>query len=112
MNYNFDEGGHLALAIGDIVPRYAPGKSASKCQVRSECLTCIFRVSCCSARLSWAQVPAFAGSPVWDRKKKKGGRDVMSLDFKVKYLNGMLPLSHETMLLACTHLVTTSGAIQ
>ena len=30
-------------------------------QVRSECLTCTFRASCCSARLSWAQVPTFAG---------------------------------------------------
>ena len=29
-------------------------------QVRSECLTCTFRASCCSARLSRAQVPAFA----------------------------------------------------
>ena len=27
-------------------------------QVRSECLTCTFRASCCSTRLSWAQVPA------------------------------------------------------
>ena len=30
-------------------------------QVRSECLTCTFRASCCSACLSRAQVPAFAG---------------------------------------------------
>ena len=29
-------------------------------QVRSECLTCTFRTSCCSARLSRARVPAFA----------------------------------------------------
>ena len=29
-------------------------------QVRSECLTCTFRASCCSARLSRAQVSAFA----------------------------------------------------
>ena len=39
-------------------------------QVRSECLTCTFRASCCSARLSQAQVPTFAGSSVWDRKKR------------------------------------------
>ena len=39
-------------------------------QVRSECLTCTFRASCCSARLSRAQVSAFAGSSVRDRKKK------------------------------------------
>ena len=32
-------------------------------QIRSECLTCTFR-----ARLSWAQVPAFTGSSVHDRK--------------------------------------------
>ena len=31
-------------------------------QVRSECLTCTFRASCCSARLSWVHVSAFAGS--------------------------------------------------
>ena len=30
-------------------------------------LTCTFRASCCSARLSWAQVLDFAGSSVWDR---------------------------------------------
>ena len=36
-------------------------------QVRSECLTCTFRASCCSARLSRAQVPAFAVSSVRDR---------------------------------------------
>ena len=41
-------------------------------QVRSECLTCTFRASRCSARLSRAQVPAFAGSSVQDRKQKKG----------------------------------------
>ena len=43
------------------------------CQVRSECLTCIFRASCCSARLSWAQVPAFVDSSVRDRKKRGEG---------------------------------------
>ena len=36
-------------------------------QVRSECLTCTFRASCCSARLSQAQLPA--GSSVLDRKR-------------------------------------------
>ena len=41
-------------------------------QVRSECLTCTFRVSCCSARLSGAQVPAFASSSVRDRKLSVG----------------------------------------
>ena len=30
-------------------------------QVRSECLTCTFRASCCSARMSRAQVPALRG---------------------------------------------------
>ena len=43
-------------------------------QVRSECLTCTFRASYCSARLSRAQVPAFAVSSVRDRRKK-GGRE-------------------------------------
>ena len=41
-------------------------------QVRSECLTCTFRASCCSARLSRAQVTAFAGSSVRDRGEKWG----------------------------------------
>ena len=40
-------------------------------QVRSECLTCTFRASCCSTRLSWAQVPAVVGSSVRDRKKRQ-----------------------------------------
>ena len=38
------------------------------------CLTCTFRASCCSARLSRAQVPAFSGSSVRDRKKREGVR--------------------------------------
>ena len=42
-------------------------------QVRSECLTCTIRASCCSACLSRAQVLAFAGSSVRERKIKKGG---------------------------------------
>ena len=42
-------------------------------QVRSECLTCTFRASCCSARLSRAHALAFAGSSIQDRKKKGGG---------------------------------------
>ena len=41
----------------------------------SQCLTCTFRGSCCSARLSRAQVPAFAGSFVRDRVGGGGGRD-------------------------------------
>ena len=36
-------------------------------QVRSECLTCTFKASCCSARLSRAQVPEFARCYVRDR---------------------------------------------
>ena len=35
----------------------------------SECLTCTIRASCCSARLSRAQVPTFAGSSVRDGEK-------------------------------------------
>ena len=41
--------------------------------LRSQCLTCTFRASCCSARLSRAQVPAFAGSSVRDRDQ---GNDI------------------------------------
>ena len=44
--------------------------------VRSECLTCTFNASCRSTSLSQAQVPAFAGSSVRDRKKKGGGEGV------------------------------------
>ena len=43
-------------------------------QFRSECFRCTFRASCCSARLSRAQVPAFACSSVRDRKRKGGRR--------------------------------------
>ena len=42
-------------------------------QVRSECLTCTFRASCCSARLSRAQVLAFAGFVCPGQEIKKGG---------------------------------------
>ena len=42
-------------------------------QVRSKCLTCTFRASLCSARLSWAQAPAFTGSSVRDSGKNGGG---------------------------------------
>ena len=45
---------------------YIPGVLSTG-HVRSQCLTCTFRASCCSARLSRAQVPAFA------IKGKKGG---------------------------------------
>ena len=32
----------------------------------------MLRASCCSARLSRAQMPAFVGSSVWDKKKRGG----------------------------------------
>ena len=47
---------------------------ATSGQIRSECLTCTFRAGCCSARLSRAQVPAFAGSSVRNRKKGEGSK--------------------------------------
>ena len=34
---------------------------------------CTFRASCCSACLSWAEIPAFTGSSVPDERKKGGG---------------------------------------
>ena len=43
--------------------------------ISAQCLTCTFRASCCSARLSRAQVMTFADFSVWDRKKKGGGDD-------------------------------------
>ena len=42
-------------------------------QGRSECLMCTFQASCCSTHLSWAQVPAFAGSSVWEGGSKGVG---------------------------------------
>ena len=43
-----------------------------KALVRSGCLTCSFRASCCSACLSRAQVPPFASSSVQNKIKKRG----------------------------------------
>ena len=43
-------------------------------QVRSVCLTCTFRASCCSARFSRAHVPAFT-VPLSGTRKKKVGRE-------------------------------------
>ena len=43
-------------------------------QVRSECLMCTFRTSCCSTRLSWAQIPALL-VPLSGTGRKKGGRE-------------------------------------
>ena len=48
-------------------------------QVRSECLTCTFRASCCSAHLSQAQVLTFVGSSVRDRGKKGGAGSIGGL---------------------------------
>ena len=42
-------------------------------QIRSECLTCTFRTSCCSTRLSQAQVQAFASSSCQGQGKEGGG---------------------------------------
>ena len=56
-----------------MIPACKDSSQVRSGQVRSECLTCTFRASCCSARLSRAQVPTFAGSFVQDRKQKGGG---------------------------------------
>ena len=58
-----------------------------KGQVRSECLTCTFRASCCSAHLSRAQVPAFASSSV--RDMGKGLLDGLRYDGWVSVLDGL-----------------------
>ena len=81
------EGGvHGAHERVDTMQKMQPGKWCSvksgqvrSGQVRSECLTCAFKASCCSARLSRAQVPAFAASSVRDRKKRGGGREYINL---------------------------------
>ena len=41
-------------------------------QDQGQCLTCTFRASCCSSRLTWAQVPTFTSSSARDRKKGEG----------------------------------------
>ena len=51
-----------------MVKNYPDSVRDNLLQVRSDCLTCTFRASCCSACLSRAQVPAFDGSSVLDRK--------------------------------------------
>ena len=62
---------YIEIFLTDVDKRTLFNKVRSG-QVRSECLTCTFRASCCSAHLSWAQVLAFAGSAVWDRTKIGG----------------------------------------
>ena len=47
--------------------------SSDGSETGSESSMCTFRASCCSARLSRAQVPTFAGSSAWDRKKRGEG---------------------------------------
>ena len=54
-------------------------------QVRSECLMCRFRASCCSARLSRAQVLTFAGSSVWDRLMRCVQRKVHLGNIQLNY---------------------------
>ena len=54
-------GWYLCLAAAE---RYGGGKVGVGGKVRSECLTCTFRASCCSAGLSRAQILAFAGPSV------------------------------------------------
>ena len=44
-------------------------------QVMSESLMCTLEASCCSARLSRAQVPTYDGSFVRDRRKKGEGKE-------------------------------------
>ena len=51
-------------------------------QVRSECLTCTFRRSCCSTRLSRTQVPASGTGTKRGRGCKGGGGD--RLDWRVQ----------------------------
>ena len=61
----------LVLCLGCVVAMgimlgFPPFASNLGIRSRSECLTCTFRASCCSARLSRAQVPTFAVSSVRD----------------------------------------------
>ena len=62
---------HTQIQIKYIVPMVNMEGQVRSGQVRSGTCTC--RASCCSVSLSQAQVSAFAGSSVRDRKKKKGG---------------------------------------
>ena len=42
--------------------------------LRSECLTCTFRASCCSARLSQVQVPSPVPLSGTEKKRREGVR--------------------------------------
>ena len=48
-------------------------------QVRSECLTCTFRASCCSARLSRARVPSPVPLPGTGDHGHKSKKDVAAI---------------------------------
>ena len=62
---------HFSI-VGSHIPGQVRWGEVRWGQLRSECLTCTFKARCCSARLSRAQVPAFVGSSVRDRKKLGG----------------------------------------
>ena len=64
--------GMLLHMCWSLIVRDCFGKVVSG-PVRSECLTCTFIASCCNARLSRAQIQAFAGSSVRDRNQKGQG---------------------------------------
>ena len=65
---------------------HPPGGAIGLFRVRSEYLTCTFRSSYCSTRLSRAQVPAFAGSSVPDRRIISSGVSVFILLFLFYFL--------------------------
>ena len=46
---------------------------SEKATFKSECLTCTLRASCCSERLSWAQVSILTSSSVRNREKRGDG---------------------------------------
>ena len=77
-------------------------------QVRSKCLTCTFRASCCSARLSREQVPTFTSSSVWDRILTSG--QVRSGQVRSKYLTCSFRTSCCSARLSRSHAPTFAGS--
>ena len=65
------------LSVGTFSAMASESVCGRRGQVRSECLTCTFRASCCNACLSQAQVQAFVGSSVRNGEKGEGSKGGM-----------------------------------
>ena len=65
----------LAMSVteSDVEGLHCTSGQVRSGQVRSECLTCTFRASCCSARLSRVQLPFHSPGQKKKRSGDKGG---------------------------------------